>query len=97
MGDLPKDSPQDDSTEVIKKLRLDLNQANEKIEVQKLKIKESEEAKLKARKIILKYSRILASKNPKAVETQRRHERRIEEFRQEIAQLEDHYNTMIQD
>ena len=31
------------------------------------------------------------------VETQRRHERRIEEFRQEIAQLEDHYNTMIQD
>ena len=68
-----------------------------KIRVQKLKIEESENAKLKAQKIIQKYRKILDSKNQKAVETQRRHERQIQELRRENAQLKNDLNTMIQD
>ena len=80
--------PPDDPIDVAKKLRQELDQAKKTIQDQNLKIQEYAALKEELERKVGRMTR-------QATQRQRRHDRKMEEMRREIQQIEDHCTDML--
>ena len=80
--------PPDDPIDVAKKLRQELDQAKKTIQDQNLKIQEYAALKEELERKVGRMTR-------QATQRQRRHDRKMEEMRREIQQIEDHCSAML--